>query len=163
MKNRMPHMSTRTRLLGTVFIGLCMGLCYSFIPQDGSAGLILALAYFVVAPVLLGLASRPLRSYRVVIYVSFLGCFFAAAHNLFRWKSTYDYFGYELWVVEFVMFWTSTALLLSTAVFVHRRYWPEFAQGHCQICGYDLRGSKERCPECGRPFRTDEQVQKADR
>jgi hypothetical protein len=31
-----------------------------------------------------------------------------------------------------------------------RKYRSRFAPGHCAGCGYDMRASPERCPECGR-------------
>src|SRR5688572_1290246 len=45
---------------------------------------------------------------------------------------------------------TMFALLPATrfAIFVHRRR--RKLEGHCPCCGYDLRATPERCPECGK-------------
>lgn len=40
------------------------------------------------------------------------------------------------------------ALLVLPAIYLRRRVYGKHA-GSCQNCGYDLRATPERCPECG--------------
>jgi hypothetical protein len=43
------------------------------------------------------------------------------------------------------------ALWLRSWQHSHLRRW-RMAHGFCPVCGYDLRASKDRCPECGTPM-----------
>jgi len=51
------------------------------------------------------------------------------------------------WVIIFVL---SLALWPRRLWCAHRR-WHRRKHGRCVHCGYDLRASIDRCPECGRP------------
>jgi hypothetical protein len=51
-------------------------------------------------------------------------------------------------VPPWVLFFAAAALIVAPAL---RRRFP---RGNCQRCGYDLRESRDRCPECGTPFTT---------
>ena len=59
--------------------------------------------------------------------------------------------GWDEWMVSFP--WSGACLLFSIApaawliVARHARDWER--AGHCRVCGYDLRATPERCPECG--------------
>src|SRR5207253_2066674 len=59
----------------------------------------------------------------------------------------------QWWLV--VPYWF---LILVTSIapaqwcFSRRRHRRRLHKGLCPICGYDLRASKEKCPECGTPI-----------
>ena len=52
-----------------------------------------------------------------------------------------------------VPYWFLAVLFaILPLVWVIRRWRGRYPKGHCQKCGYDLRGSEGRCPECGAPI-----------
>ena len=53
----------------------------------------------------------------------------------------------RLFVPLWPLFLASCVLPL---LWLYRHLWHRFPAGHCQSCGYDLRETPQRCPECGR-------------
>ena len=94
-------------------------------------------------------------------------------HQLGQWTTDWNFAGVQLWIGSvlassgsgaamhvatarvraiIIPFWL-LSLLLSTPLLVsakkrHRRRW-RLRHGLCVACGFDLRASSDRCPECG--------------
>ena len=54
--------------------------------------------------------------------------------------------------------WFLTLVLGLVLFALGRRAWRRRPAGLCPNCGYDLRESPDRCPECGRPVRGRERI-----
>ena len=71
------------------------------------------------------------------------------------WYPRSDSYGFQSWYLS-VPFWIPTVVFsgllcsLYGVGFLRRRKRKKL--GLCIQCGYDLRASKERCPECGEEF-----------
>lgn len=81
-------------------------------------------------------------------YFDHLGLYFGW---YIHWGSKYLYLIIPYWVLvagfglmplHWIWFWRRKV----------RRQKKRIAAGCCEQCGYDLRASKDRCPECGRGF-----------
>lgn len=69
--------------------------------------------------------------------------------------------GYRLIVVPYWFVILVTAILPVRWWVVRRRRRDRATTGRCLGCGYDLRGSPARCPECGAPVQPASTVQPA--
>jgi hypothetical protein len=65
------------------------------------------------------------------------------------WKATDGtHTGWYVWIPNYALFAT-TAVLPAWWLFKRLRRRHRLIQRHCADCGYDLRASRDQCPECG--------------
>jgi hypothetical protein len=62
----------------------------------------------------------------------------------------------EGWQIVVPLWMLLLLMLVLPAVWylLHRRAQRRFERGHCAVCGYDMRATPDRCPECGQPAAT---------
>jgi hypothetical protein len=79
-----------------------------------------------------------------------------AARHENSWMTSFGYWaapGWNVHAIEYeIHYWPLTFLLAiapATRVIAEFRRRRRLAAGHCTSCGYDLRATPDRCPECG--------------
>lgn len=147
-------------LIGAGCAGAGVRLCMWWVPWDPPGNLRPVVATLVVGVYLccLTFACYPLRSYRTIAVTTLVGWLLFTLAGLPQVFETLPARpSAHAWVTGILLhgaiWWGAPCLLLCGVVFVRRRFWPAYPDGHCAVCGYDLRYLPEpRCPECGTPF-----------
>ena len=148
------------RLVSAAGLGIVIAVISRLLPQAMTWPVWIAYTACLVVCYLAGLSyvSWPLRRYASVIAITFAawgGHFAVGVVTMLLWTvSDYPLRAWLFaWAGHFVTAGVIPCGLLCLAVFIHRRYWPEYPEGHCEVCGYNLHALPEpRCPECGTPF-----------
>jgi hypothetical protein len=60
-------------------------------------------------------------------------------------------FGGRTFLIVYTPFWLPVILFASPTLVACAKHWQRrrVGPGRCRACGYDLRATPERCPECG--------------
>lgn len=78
------------------------------------------------------------------------------SYNDSSWTDVSGTAGRDVFVTFPIWSLIAVMLILPLAWLIRRRLLrARQAGGHCNVCGYDLRASKGRCPECGTPIHTE--------
>jgi hypothetical protein len=79
-----------------------------------------------------------------------------AGWHFYYWSTTgfivgtiTDSYGRASWVVRIPWWFLLLVSVVYPTVWLRRRLRVRHAPDHCQVCGYDLRATPARCPECG--------------
>jgi hypothetical protein len=58
---------------------------------------------------------------------------------------------HDCWWFSFPCWWLVILCIVPVGTIIFTRRWPNMRSGgQCRHCGYDLRATPDRCPECGR-------------
>jgi hypothetical protein len=69
-------------------------------------------------------------------------------HFLGFWYERHETYTRRMWEVA-IPLWAITAIVAAPAAYWILRRRTAHPTGHCTSCGYDLRATPDRCPECG--------------
>jgi hypothetical protein len=106
-----------------------------------------------------GTAVGQLTPYIPFVNIPFTVCLFDRLWTRLwfpRWESPGRRAVYGLTLLFCAILWPGVLIILPGVPWMWRYSRTAPRHGQCRGCGYDLRGSEGRCPECGRPFTREE-------